>query len=530
MTWQETAAQYRASRDGQIPKDLLVKSLPSESVLDVSTFPTQPGILSPLDLEITQTLTVVELVEAIAKGTYSAVQVTEAFCHRAIVAHQLTNCLTEVFFDKAIQTAKSLDEYYAKTGKTIGPLQSTTCAPDGKKAGHNAVLADILLKQGAVLYCRTNMSQGLWFGEGHNNLFGRTTNPFNRNVTCGGSSGGEGALVGLRGSLLGVGSDLGGSVRIPAAYQGLYGLRGSYSRVPYCKASNSSEGQEIVRSVLGPLTASVDGLKLFYKSVLDAKPWDMDPWTPRIPWSEERFNLSDHGDGGKLCFAIMWDDGVVKPVPPYLRAMEETKEALIAAGHEVIDWIPFKSAECVEILTAIYNSDGGYDIEKQIGLSGEPRLGHTLDRSAKELSTHELFDLTFRRTNFIKTALDHWTATASRTSTGRPVDGIIVPVAGCAPHPHDAPMYLGYTGFCNLMDYSASVFPVAKVDPEVDIKEDRKEFMSSDDERTWKEYDPELQRGAPCSLQVVGMRYEEEAVIRMTEIVDAAIKTKRAKA
>lgn len=71
-----------------------------------------------------------------------------------------------------------------------------------------------------------------------NAIYGRTVNGFNRNLSCGGSSGGEGALVGLRGSLLGFGSDIGGSIRVPSSFNGLYGLRGSYNRMP-C-ASNPS--------------------------------------------------------------------------------------------------------------------------------------------------------------------------------------------------------------------------------------------------------------------------------------------------
>jgi amidase len=65
-----------------------------------------------------------------------------------------------------------------------------------------------------------------------NAIYGRTVNGFNRNLSCGGSSGGEGALVGLRGSLLGFGSDIGGSIRVPSSFNGLYGLRGSYNRMP----------------------------------------------------------------------------------------------------------------------------------------------------------------------------------------------------------------------------------------------------------------------------------------------------------
>lgn len=72
-----------------------------------------------------------------------------------------------------------------------------------------------------------------------------------------------------------------------------------------------------------------------------------------MPWCEDAYKLKDHGgEGAKLCFAIMWDDGCVKPVPPYKRALEMTKKALLAAGHEVIDWTPYKTEEAIEILVS----------------------------------------------------------------------------------------------------------------------------------------------------------------------------------
>lgn len=71
------------------------------------------------------------------------------------------------------------------------------------------------------------------------------------------------------------------------------------------------------------------------KAVVDAKPWRYDPLALRQPWSDEEYHLASHGgEGAKLSFAMMWDDNVVKPHPPYARAMEETKQALLAAGHE----------------------------------------------------------------------------------------------------------------------------------------------------------------------------------------------------
>ena len=68
--------------------------------------------------------------------------------------------------------------------------------------------------------------------DSYNNVFGQSVNAFNRRLISGGSSGGEAALIGARGSILGVGTDIGGSIRIPANMQGLYGLNPTIGRVP----------------------------------------------------------------------------------------------------------------------------------------------------------------------------------------------------------------------------------------------------------------------------------------------------------
>ncbi len=77
------------------------------------------------------------------------------------------------------------------------------------------------------------------------------------------------------------------------------------------------EGQESISSVLGPMTNSIEAVKIFTKSVIDAKPWLKDPLVIKKAWNEDEYNLVDHGGpGGLLCFAIMWDNEVVRPFPP----------------------------------------------------------------------------------------------------------------------------------------------------------------------------------------------------------------------
>lgn len=67
---------------------------------------------------------------------------------------------------------------------------------------------------------------------------------------------------------------------------------------------------------------------------MSQQPWLKDPLVIRKRWSEDEYQLIDHGNGGKLCFAIMWDNGVVMPHPPVTRGLEITKKALLAAGHQ----------------------------------------------------------------------------------------------------------------------------------------------------------------------------------------------------
>jgi amidase len=83
---------------------------------------------------------------------------------------------------------------------------------------------------------------------------------------------------------------------------------------------------------------SIDGLKVFYKSVLDARPWDIDPMALRMPWNEAGYELEEYGGGSKLCFGLQWHNKHVKPNPPYIRAMEKVRDALVAQGHSVVDF------------------------------------------------------------------------------------------------------------------------------------------------------------------------------------------------
>lgn len=293
----------------------------------MTSVPRECGLLSALQVEITEETDVTTLLANMASGKWTALQVMQAFAKRAVIAHELVNCLTEVFFDQALKRAEALDDYYRSRGKTVGPLHglpislkdqfnvkdtATTMGYVGwldKTAHENSVMVDMLESQGAICYVKTNVPFSLMRAETLNNIFGLTTCPLNRSLTCGGSSGGEGALIAMGGSPLGVGSDIGGSIRIPAAFCGLYGLKPSHGRFPYYGVENSMAGQESVHSTLGPLSRSLDGLLIFAKALLSPAPgvqlkeggkladrtdgplhaWNLDPKVINLPWRQATF-------------------------------------------------------------------------------------------------------------------------------------------------------------------------------------------------------------------------------------------------
>jgi amidase len=193
---------------------------------------------------------------------------------------------------------------------------------------------------GAVFYCKTSVPHSLMAGETVNNIIGYTYNPKNRHLSAGGSSGGEGALIGLRGSCVGLGSDIGGSVRVPSAFNGVFGIRPSHGRLPYQGVPISMDGQESIPCVVGPMASTIRSLKMIFQRILEGNPWVEDPMTLNLPWRYEHEHFVTNrchpaNPAGKLAIAIFESDGVVTPDPPVRRSLSILAEAIQRAGHEV---------------------------------------------------------------------------------------------------------------------------------------------------------------------------------------------------
>lgn len=538
--YERKAAEKRAKLASCIPKAWRIPAaqLPGEDVLDVSDFPKTSGLMTAKELEITET-NLVPLAAKIAAGLWSAKEVTLAFCHRAAIAHQLVNCCVEIFFDLAIASAEILDESFKVNGKVVGPLHGVPVSLKdqfritgvetsmgyvawlGKTETRDSTLTELLRNAGAVLYVKTNVPQTLMVGETVNNIFGRTLNPFNRGLSCGGSSGGEGALIGMRGSIIGVGTDIGGSIRMPSAFNHLFGLRPSHGRLPYALAANSMEGQETVHSVCGPLGHTAADIAYFVKSVLDQQPWFHDPKVVELPWASETL-LS--GATGSKTFGYFDFDGTVMPHPPIRRAIKEVVAALQAQGHRVVPWKPFDHARGVDLINKIYAADGNEDVKRVLAEGGEPPIPNfavLMGTDVKPATVNETWDVQLEKYNYQREHMEYWNR--QNTEHGR-IDGIIMPVAPHAAVTHNDYSYYGYTSIINLLDYSSVVVPVGFASPEVDPIASSYRPISELDQKVHDNYDPIKYRNGPTAVQIVGRRFQEEYVIGLAQQAESALK------
>nr|BAB84516.1 acetamidase [Monascus purpureus] len=533
-TWEERAADKRHRIEQSIPAEWKVKSLPTaDSVFD---FPEKSGLLSEKEREITQS-SATDLVAKLAKGELKSVDVTLAFCKRAALAHQLVNCVLEFFPEAALAQAKGLDAYFEEHKKPVGPLHGLPISLKdqlrikgletsmgyvswlGKYETRDSILTALLRKAGAVFYVKTSVPQTLMVCETINNITGRTLNPRNKNWSCGGSSGGEGAMVGIRGSIIGVGTDIGGSIRVPSAFNFLYGIRPSHGRMPYGYMANSMEGQETVHSVVGPIAHSASDLRLFLTSVLSEEPWKYDSKVVPLPWrSHEEEAIRTKLQSGGLTLGFFNCDGNVLPHPPVLRGLDTVVSVLKKNGHSIVPWTPYKHDFAVDLIYGIYSADGSTDVLRDINASGEPAIPNIkdlLNPSVRKADLNDVWNVQLQKWKYQCEYLDKWRVLEEEL--GKELDAIIAPITPTAAIRHNQFRYYGYASVINLLDFTSVVVPVTFADKTIDVKNEEYKPLNELDALVNKEYDAEAYHGAPVAVQIIGRKLSEERTLAIAE-------------
>lgn len=527
--WEDLRDAKREEIKASIPSEYVIPSdiLPPADQRNVTNFVSESGFFTDKEIDITAS-TASRITREVVAKRWTAEEVTRAFCKSAAVAHQLTNCLTYAQFDKAIAQAKALDEEYVKTGKPKGPLHGVPVSlKDNVRVKgaastvgfsayatdyepENGYFTDLLISLGAIIYVKTNVPTAMMMAETTNNLFGTTSNPLNRNLTPGGSSGGESSLISQHGSPLGCGTDIGGSLRIPAACTGLWTIRASGYRLPSSDFRPGLAGQETIPSVQGPLAHSLEDVQLYLKAVIDSQPWLHDPKVIPLAWRTVDIPK-------KLKIGVIWDDGYVRPTPPIARALKETVEKLKKAGHEVVEWDNRSIMRVYGLLARLFTVDGGKTISEQIAAGNEPwPTGIKSFGDAKEVGVYDLWQLQREKAAILKEWLDRYNDTG--------VDALLLPVAPYVAPKHGGFTHIGYTGLFNLLDYSAATFQTGiKGDKEKDVYTDEVEPFNPLDKATREAYSAEEIDGLPIGLQLIGRRLEEEKVLGMVKRVLEAL-------
>ncbi|KAF1347535.1 amidase signature domain-containing protein [Delphinella strobiligena] len=555
--WQTIARQKQTQRAASIPPEWRLASPPSQDQRNVLDIPRTCNILSDEELKITETYDATDLVGMLRTGGLKSQVVTIAFCKRAAIAHQVTNCLTEIFFDEALHRAQELDAYFKKHKRPIGPLHGlpVSLKDTFRVVGHdasigiaslchapataNSALVDVLLAAGAVLYVKTNIPQTLMAMDSHNNVFGRVLNPANTLLTAGGSSGGEGALLAMRGSPLGIGTDVGGSIRIPAMCNGLYGLKPSHGRIPYAgQESGTPEGGDAVgiRACAGPLARSLRDCELLMRVVADMAAWKKDPEVVAQGWEQQvALPLSaSHCGGKKVRVGVVRTDGVATPHPPIVSLITSAVDLLKQSPDvEVVemDISPLLS-KCQRLFNALTGVDGGTYMFDLLDTTNEPLSPWLQPRicRGKVADLEKVRNLHAERAKMQTDFLEIWNRQGGfwKDAGGevQEVDILICPVAPHSTPPVDAWNTASYTSSFVLLDYPAATLPMRNVRLD-DLKgEVEGEVLGSWDKANreiWKRTEKSVWVGGWLCLQVIGRRREERALLEGMSVLEEAL-------
>ncbi|KAK5047350.1 hypothetical protein LTR84_006873 [Exophiala bonariae] len=533
-SWEIKAQKCRDILSASLKQEWLLPhdKLPSPDELDVSGFIKKSNALSDDELKITES-SATELITRMRTGELTALATVTAFLKRAHIGHQLLNFATEFLTQEALARAAELDKIFLSTGKLVGPLHglpislkehiglkdritnATYVALIDNITTDDALLVRLLKTAGAIPIVRTNGPQSLMHVDCHNPIYGATLNPYHRRLTPGGSSGGEGASIGFRCAVMGVGTDIGGSVRVPAGFCGVYGLRTTALRNPYKGVVLPGQGQESIRCVISPLANSIEDINLFQSAVLDQEPWEEETSLTPLPWrTVGPYKPQD------IRVGIMWDDGLTRPHPPVRRALQHAAGRLQEAGVDVVDWEPYAHDLGMDMITDLYFPDAAQTQLELLHAGGEPIEPLTTNSFSwarpEAITVRENWDLNVRR--------DTYREEYHRLMKERGVDFILCPVNVGVATELGKGRNIPYTAIWNILDQPAVSIPTGlKLDPEIDMVEPDYTCRSAAEEYEYKRYVPELFANAPIGLQVVGKHYRDEETVMAAALIASLV-------
>ena len=286
-------------------------------------------------------LSATDIAQGIRNKTFSSQEVVRAHLDRIELLNPTLNAIV-TFAPDPLALAKEADAAIAR-GDELGAIHGVpfTLKDCVEVAGLRATQGSLILKDnisaqdstvykrlkgaGGILLGKTNLPEFALWWETNNRLFGATHNPWKIGYTPGGSSGGEGASLATGMSPLGVGTDLGGSIRQPSSFCGLAGLKPTLGRVPYTRVVP----QTLFRAIhVGPMARNVQDVALGLSIM--AGPDGEDIYAPPVPVPD----YTNLDGGGKL--RIGWSPtGGMAVEEEVQKVVADAAEALSGLGHDV---------------------------------------------------------------------------------------------------------------------------------------------------------------------------------------------------
>jgi fatty acid amide hydrolase len=489
-----------------------------------------------------------EIVSGIESKKFTAEQVLYTYIERAEILGRKFNLSAEEPFSDAISRLSSLpagrligvpisikDEIFQESCHSSGGLIWQSLIPDNE----DSILVSLLREAGGVPFIRGNPMQSMMWFETINNIYGRAENPWDNKRTPGGSSGGDAGLVAARATVLAIGSDIGGSIRIPAAFCGIYGFKPSSHRTTSleCVATHPTAmcpPELLVKASYGPLGRCVEDLVLVVQTWWQEKLWKRDCMV--IPLE---FNNHEYNSKKKLKIGYFEYNQVFECAEVIKKVIRNTAEKLRNDGHELIEintaWF-IKSTEL--IIRVAYSIDPSFSVEEFQGedptwpylmayyssitkysssiiraiyyILGFKKLSQFLG-NANPVDYKKLCDLGAEVSKFKFEFNKYW------QSLG--LDVVICPIWPLVAPFHETTLELAHAlsySFCwNLLDYPAGVVPVKS------IEEGENKYETEDKDAYVKVAQDNMKNsvGLPVSIQVVATTYQDEKVLRVMKII-----------
>jgi amidase len=320
------------------------------------------------------------LARAIRERQVSSQAVVDAYLQRIEAINPALNSVVQVRAEEARAEARRADEALER-GERVGPLHGVpftvkdtydvagmicTCGTKGRAAfvaQQDATSVARMRAAGAIVLGLTNLPELCMACESDNLIYGRTNNPYDLTRTPGGSSGGEAATIAAGGSPLGLGTDSGGSIRIPAHFAGVAGLKATWGRVPLTGLFPPPLGMNARIRHSGPLARCVEDLALALP-ILAGTDW-RDATVVSAPLGDmQAVDLTS------LRVAFFTDNGIFAPTPETAEMVRQAAQALAAAGAVVEEARPAGVEQSFELMSQIFASAGGGGLQGLMQLTG----------------------------------------------------------------------------------------------------------------------------------------------------------------